>query len=114
MDANGRRPSSDVHRYLLQTSSVVWVVYRNLLSGEDPGSLPGPSSKLPLSGLQAAGPARMLVPDHTRDAVFQIFSDLRTNSPKDRKWVDKHLHALKPRTLPGWLVGPERMGHACT
>ena len=44
------------------------------------------------------------MPDHTREAFFQLFCDLRTNTPKDRKWLNKHMRTLKPRTLPGWLV----------
>ena len=37
-----------------------------------------------------AGPAQLLVPEHTRDAFFQLFCDLRTNSPKDRSSQAQH------------------------
>lgn len=56
-----------------------------------------------------AGFARKLVPAHTRDAVFQMFCDLRTNSPKDRKWLARHLRNLTPRTYQGWVVRPAKI-----
>ena len=41
-----------------------------------------------------------LVPDHTRDALFQLACDLRANPIKDKHWVLVHWRRLKPRTLP--------------
>lgn len=54
--------------------------------------------------IPCTGPIGKIVPEHTRDAFFQAYCDLRTNVPKDRKWVEGHAAALQPRTLPGWLV----------
>lgn len=51
-----------------------------------------------------AGPTRLFVPDHTRDAAFQLWCDLRTNVPKDQKWATRRLAAFKPRTFLGWIV----------
>jgi hypothetical protein len=51
-----------------------------------------------------SGPIARIVPEHTRDAFFQTYCDLRTNVPKDRKWVEQHATALQPRTLLGWLA----------
>jgi len=51
-----------------------------------------------------AEPIARIVPEHTREAFFQAYCDLRTNVPKDRRWVEQHAAALQPRTLLGWLV----------
>lgn len=45
-----------------------------------------------------------VVPAHTRDAAFQLFCDLRANTPKDSKFVARHVRAFVPLTGPGWLV----------
>ena len=34
----------------------------------------------------------------------QLFCDLRTNTPKDRRFLQRHARALTPRTAAGWLV----------
>lgn len=48
-----------------------------------------------------------LVPAHTRDAAFQLFCDLRANTPKDQKFVARHVKAFVPHSSTGWLVsGP--------
>ena len=49
-------------------------------------------------------PCRYLVPPHTRDAFFQAFCDLRTNTPKDGAWLARHARALAPRTPLGWVA----------
>ena len=49
-------------------------------------------------------PCRYLVPAHTRDAFFQAFCDLRTNTPKDGAWLARHARALAPRTPLGWVA----------
>ena len=51
-----------------------------------------------------AVPYELLVPDHTRDALFQLACDLRANPIKDKHWVLVHWRRLKPRTFPGWIV----------
>lgn len=51
-----------------------------------------------------AGPMQIVLPEHTRDALFQLFCELRTNTKKDQKWAYQHGRALKPRTFPGWIV----------
>jgi hypothetical protein len=63
-------------------TAIAWEIYKPLLSG----------------------PTEMFVPEHTRDAFFQLWCDLRTNVPKDRKWLTRHALALKPQTLPGWIA----------
>ncbi|KAK9800805.1 hypothetical protein WJX73_008109 [Symbiochloris irregularis] len=70
------------HSVFVETTTLLWVFYRQLL----------------------ARPARAIVPDHTRDAFFQAFCDLRTNSPKDRRWFKHHWKALQPHTANGWLA----------
>lgn len=35
---------------------------------------------------------------------LQLVCDLRTNTPKDRRFLQRHARALMPRTTPGWLV----------
>ncbi|CAK0787531.1 hypothetical protein CVIRNUC_010751 [Coccomyxa viridis] len=49
-------------------------------------------------------PYELLVPDHTRDALFQLACDLRANPIKDKHWVLVHWRRLKPRTFPGWIA----------
>lgn len=51
-----------------------------------------------------AGPAEFLIPEHTRDAFFQLWCDLRTNVPKDRYWVRQHAISLQPKTSVGYIV----------
>ena len=51
-----------------------------------------------------AVPYELMVPDHTRDALFQLCCDLRANPIKDKHWVLVHWRRLKPRTFPGWIV----------
>lgn len=48
--------------------------------------------------------AKVFIPEHTRDAAFQLFCDLRTNTPKDAAFLRRHATALKPRTCLGWLA----------
>ncbi|KAK9818056.1 hypothetical protein WJX72_006386 [[Myrmecia] bisecta] len=45
-----------------------------------------------------------LVPEHTREAAFQLFCDLRSNTPKDRRFVKRHMAALLPETITGWIA----------
>ncbi|GAB4816339.1 hypothetical protein N2152v2_003385 [Parachlorella kessleri] len=51
-----------------------------------------------------SGTVAAVVPAHTRDAAFQLFCDLRANTPKDRKFLVKHMQAFVPQTSPGWLA----------
>jgi hypothetical protein len=53
--------------------------------------------------------AEVFIPEHTRDAAFQLFCDLRTNSPKDGAFLRRHATALKPRTYLGWLAAASFM-----
>ncbi|KAL3146953.1 hypothetical protein ABBQ38_014922 [Trebouxia sp. C0009 RCD-2024] len=48
--------------------------------------------------------AKRVLPDHTRDALFQLFCDVRTNTPKDQVFFTRHAEALKPHTFTGWLA----------
>ena len=48
--------------------------------------------------------AKRVLPEHTRDALFQLFCDARTNTPKDQVFFMRHAEALKPHTFTGWLV----------
>ena len=48
--------------------------------------------------------AKRVLPGHTRDALFQLFCDVRTNTPKDQVFFMRHAEALKPHTFTGWLV----------
>lgn len=58
----------------------------------------------------ALGVISQVVPTHTRDAAFQLFCDLRANTPKDKKFLQRHGQALTPRTNLGWLVSPFYLG----
>ena len=60
--------------------------------------------------------AKRVLPEHTRDALFQLFCDARTNTPKDQVFFMRHAEALKPHTFTGWLVrrrepSPDLKGH---
>ena len=49
---------------------------------------------------------QMVVPEHTRHALFSLFVGLRAeNSPKDADFFKIHAEALQPRSFLGWLVG---------
>lgn len=48
--------------------------------------------------------AKRVLPAHTRDALFQLFCDVRTNTPKDQVFFMRHAEALKPHTFTGWLA----------
>lgn len=63
-------------------SNIMWSIYRSYFSGT----------------------VAAVVPAHTRDAAFQLFCDLRANTPKDRKFLVKHMQAFVPQTSPGWLA----------
>ncbi|KAL4419021.1 hypothetical protein ABPG77_003667 [Micractinium sp. CCAP 211/92] len=52
----------------------------------------------------AAGAVALVVPEHTREALFQLSCDLRANTPKDARFLRRHAKALMPRTLTGWLA----------
>jgi hypothetical protein len=51
-----------------------------------------------------ASPLAGFVPQSTRDALFQLICDLRTNVPKDGRFLARHMNALKPKTPVGWLA----------
>lgn len=70
--------------------SVVWVAYRLLFQDI--------SAKL--------------VPCHTRDACFQLFSDLRSNVPKDKKFLKRHANSFHPQSWQGWLAVTAVAGYA--
>ena len=36
--------------------------------------------------------------------LLQLFCDLRANTPKDRRFLQRHTRAFMPHTAPGWLV----------
>lgn len=59
----------------------IWVVYKRVFSGT-------------LSSL---------VEDDTRKALFQLFSDLKANTPKDAKFAARHVTALRPDSVLGWI-----------
>jgi hypothetical protein len=80
-----QRPSSGS---LTHYSSLLFALYRSHLSG-------------------AVG---LVVPEHTRDALFQLVCDLRANTPKDRRFLARHARALMPHTLPGWLALASTLG----
>ena len=56
------------------------------------------------SRLRLEAVTRRVLPEHTRDALFQLFCDVRANTPKDRVFFARHAQALQPRTFSGWLV----------
>nr|ARQ20727.1 lipid body protein [Lobosphaera incisa] len=64
------------------TTAVMYGVYENTLAGVVP----------------------YFVPDRTREALFQLFCELRTNSPKDKRFLKKHLAAFVPETVTGWIA----------
>ncbi len=57
--------------------------------------------------------AKRILPEHTRDALFQLFCDARTNTPKDQVFFMRHAEALKPHTFTGWLVSPVSLHATC-
>jgi len=59
----------------------IWIVYKRIFSGT-------------LSSL---------VEDDTRKALFQLFCDLKANTEKDEKFLARHVTALKPDSVLGWI-----------
>ncbi|PSC74437.1 hypothetical protein C2E20_2482 [Micractinium conductrix] len=57
-----------------------------------------------------SGAVALVVPEHTRDALFQLVCDMRANTPKDGAFLRRHSHALAPRTAPGWLALASALG----
>lgn len=99
-------------------SPVIWGVYcgvgldsvAQVSTGDDASTrFAGAGS---VCGSASCDPACMVVqvfvPEHTREAAFQLFCDLRTNSPKDASFWKHHAKALQPHSALGWLV------HTCT
>lgn len=54
--------------------------------------------------MMIAGTVSRIVPASTRDALFQLFCDLRANTPKDNKFLMRHVKAFTPETPVGWMV----------
>jgi len=51
-----------------------------------------------------SGPVSQIVPEPTRQAVFQLFCDIRANVPKDKRFLQRHAKAFTPQTKLGWLA----------
>ena len=75
-------PGGQLQKACTAGGHAVWTVYRTFLSGT----------------------VSQVVPEATRDALFQLFCDVRANVPKDKRFVQRHLKAFKPHTVVGWLV----------
>lgn len=56
--------------------------------------------------------AAHVIPSQTKDAIFQLFCDLRANTPKDKKFLLRHLKAFKPETSSGWLALAAAIGYS--
>ena len=89
-------------------TGAVWQFYRAVLAGalwcEDELCRKQIADERTFNIADFAGPTELVIPEHTRDAFFQLWCDLRTNVPKDRNWVRHHATALQPRTSFGYLV----------
>lgn len=48
-----------------------------------------------------AGALSAFLPEHTREALFQLLCDVRANTPKDRRFFARHARSLAPRTVAG-------------
>lgn len=48
--------------------------------------------------------SNQLIPEPTRAALFQLFCDLRANTPKDSAFMKRHMKAFTPQTPLGWLA----------
>lgn len=59
-----------------------------------------------------AGTVTQVVPAHTRDAAFQLFCDLRANTPKDKRFLTRHVKAFTPQTNLGWLAVAAFIGYS--
>jgi hypothetical protein len=46
----------------------------------------------------------VVLPEHTREAAFQLFCDIRSNTPKDVNFLKRHARELQPRTFTGYLA----------
>jgi hypothetical protein len=59
-----------------------------------------------------SGPVAQVVPETTREAVFQLFCDIRANVPKDKRFLQRHANAFRPQSSIGWLALSGVMGYA--
>jgi hypothetical protein len=59
-----------------------------------------------------SGPVSRVVPEPTREAVFQLFCDIRANVPKDKRFLQRHAKAFTPQTSVGWLALAGVLGYA--
>jgi hypothetical protein len=78
----GGSPGGSLQRAASTAGGAAWALYRAYLSG----------------------PVGSVVPAPTRDALFQLFCDLRANVPKDQRFLKRHATAFRPATALGWVV----------
>ena len=75
-------PGGHLQRAATVSGNAAWILYRSYLSG----------------------PVANIIPQPTRDALFQLFCDLKANVPKDKKFLQRHARAFKPDSTLGWLA----------
>ncbi|KAG7668457.1 hypothetical protein NADE_006838 [Nannochloris sp. 'desiccata'] len=75
-------PGGSLQKAATTSLAAAWLIYRSLLSG----------------------PVSQVVPGPTREAVFQLFCDIRANVPKDKRFLQRHAKAFTPQTHLGWLA----------
>ena len=108
------------HSVFIESTTLLWIVYRHTLSSavgamlvcNEPSSqvvaLPSRIALFFQVAFYGAGPARLLIPEHTRNAFFQAFCDLRTNSPKDRYALDHCLSNVGRQDHSSFLPADRR------
>jgi hypothetical protein len=83
-------PGGSLQKAATTSLTAAWLIYRSLLSG----------------------PVSQIVPAPTREAVFQLFCDIRANVPKDKRFLQRHAKAFTPQTTLGWLALSGVLGYA--
>jgi len=83
---SGKKERYDAGRRIQDVTTTIgntfWSLYRTFLSGT----------------------LSQLVSPETRKAAFQLFCDMKTNTPKDETFFNRHWNALMPTTKLGWVV----------
>jgi hypothetical protein len=83
-------PGGQLQKAATTSLTAAWLVYRSFL----------------------ARPVAQVVPEPTREAVFQLFCDIRANVPKDKRFLQRHARAFTPQTSMGWLALSGVLGYA--
>jgi hypothetical protein len=85
-------PGGQLQSAVTLAGNAGWALYRGFLSGA----------------------VARVVPVRTRDAAFQLFCDLRANTPKDSRFLARHARAFTPATRRGWLALAATLGYSAS